>query len=209
MWEDRNQSFHCIYIFPDAATRATERKRRKHCHGEFGSGTSTIMSHCSPKAITTVTAPVREDNIRQGQGTRLHPKWAHVLQIASPRKERVLEWLNLAACVAAQHTVSKGKSQMTLSVSPLLLQETLLWSFKMKQGSSAHGPLGTSCCWQSSRPAVAKLAFQDEMVNVAAFCHWEGDGEGGCSRWFQGTICLWWEWEVADLQGLRDKWGHR
>lgn len=41
---------------------------------EFGSSTSTIMSHCSPKAITTVTAPVREDNIRQGQGSRLHPK---------------------------------------------------------------------------------------------------------------------------------------
>lgn len=34
-------------------------------------------------------------------------------------------------------------------------------------------------------------------------------GEEVCSMWFQGTICLWWEWEVADLQGLRDKWGHR
>lgn len=38
----------------------------------------------------------------------------------------------------------------------------------MKQSSSAHGPLGTSCCWQPSRPSAAKLAFQDEMVNMAA-----------------------------------------
>lgn len=49
----------------------------------------------------------------------------------------------------------------------------------MKESLSAHGPLGTSCCWQSFHPAAAKLAFQDEMVNMAAFCHREGDGGGG------------------------------
>ncbi len=48
----------------------------------------------------------------------------------------------------------------------------------MKESLSAHGPLGTSCCWQSFRPDAAKLAFQDEMVNMAAFCHREGDGGG-------------------------------
>lgn len=154
---------------------ARKQREREGNTAKFGSGTRTIMSHCSPKAITTVTAPVREDNIRQGQGSRLHPKWAHVLQISSPRKERVLKWLKLATCSAAQHTVSKGKSQMTLQMSPLLLQETLLWSFRMKESLSAHGPLGTSHCWQSFHPAVAKLAFQDEMVSMAAFYHREGD----------------------------------
>lgn len=36
--------------------------------------------------------------------------------------------------------------------------------FRMKESMSAHGPLGKSYCWQSFLPAVAKLAFQDEMV---------------------------------------------
>lgn len=78
----------------------------------------------------------------------------------------------------------------------------------MKQSLSAHGCLGTSCRWQSSSPPVAKFAFQNEMANMAAFCHREGYVGGWGSMWFQGTIYLWWEWEVVDLQGLIDKWGH-
>lgn len=48
----------------------------------------------------------------------------------------------------------------------------------MKQSLPTHGLLGTSHCWQSSRPAVAKDAFQNEMVNMAASCHREGTKEG-------------------------------
>lgn len=144
---------------------------------------------------------------RDGGGSRLHPKWAHVLQISSPQKKKewLLKRLKLAACSAAQHTVSKGESQMTLRMSPLLLQETLLWSFGMRENSSAYSSLGASRCWQSLCPAVAKSASWDETVSMAAFCHREGDWTRGrrgvCSMWFQGTICLRWEWEVVDLQG--------
>ncbi len=75
------------------------------------------------------------------------------------------------------HCTKKKEPNDFVNVSsPLLLQETLVYSFKMKESLSAHGPLGMSCCWQSFCFAAAKLAFQDEMVNMAAFCHREGDG---------------------------------
>lgn len=91
--------FYCIYIFSWCWQPQQQKEREGNTAiGIFGNGTSTIMSHCSPKAIMTVIAPVTEDNIGQGQGNQLHPKWAHVLQISCPWKERVLKWLNLAVC---------------------------------------------------------------------------------------------------------------
>lgn len=149
---------------PQATAR--ERKQGKHCYWEFGSGTSTIMNHHSPKAITTVTAPVREDNIRQGHGNQLHPKWADALQISSPQKERALKWPKMQ--------YQKERTKWLCSCLFSFFRKLYLWSFRMEQSLSAHGPLGASCCWKSSRPPAAKLAFQNEMANVAAFCHREG-----------------------------------
>ena len=111
LWEDRNQmmNFHCIYMFLGASSPGNRKKEKETLLlREFGSSTSTIMSHCSPKAITTVTAPVREDNIRQGQGSRLHPKWAHVLQISSPRKRVGIKMTELG-CVqrCSTHCIKK------------------------------------------------------------------------------------------------------
>lgn len=53
-----------------------------------------------------------------------------------------------------------------------------------------RGPPGRNRRWQLHHAPAAKLAFQDEMVSMAALCREEADAGGSGSVWFGGIICL-------------------
>lgn len=85
IWGDRNhmKNFHCIYIFPDAASHGKRKKERAE-------------SLAVAQAQSWVTAPQKQSRLLLPQSERitsgrdratnslLHPKLAHVLQIPSP-----------------------------------------------------------------------------------------------------------------------------
>lgn len=55
---------------------------------------------------------------------------------------------------------------------------------------SMHAPPGRNRRWQLHHAAAAKLAFQDEMVSMAALCRVEGGAGGSGSVRYGGIICL-------------------